>query len=284
MFVLKRRKVRLMHVAFSPSGTKVAAVGDRGTVLVWDLATRALAADVPLGKYTLYAVAFLDETRLAVTDHHALHVRDLSADGAAWARLPLPIGYNNSGPIVSPDRTAVTRADVSLARYNLADPPALAWEAKSGRHHAWSPCSRFLILGNADGTLTLLDAATGSQVRTFGEPAKTEVTATAVAPGGQTAAWAASSTLHIQRTGDAVVRHRFGRAHFNGLAFLPTAPLLATANGDGKVDYWDLDSGERRYSFEWSAATLNHVAFADGGDLAACCSRHGEVVVWDVDY
>lgn len=283
MFILKRRKVRLLGVAFSPNGSRIATVGDRGTVLVWDLATREVVADVSFSG-TRYAVTFLDEDRLVVAGHLLLHTRDLS-DAADWVAFPLSARTVITRPIVSPDRTAVALVDGSLTRHTLADPPVLVWE--NAQAHvgviAWSPCSRFLIGAGRSKTPILFDAGTGVPVRTFGEPAKTWVTKVAVAPGGHTAAWAASSTLYLQKAGGAIVRHRFGRAHFNALAFHPTATLLATANGDGKVDYWDVDSGERRTSFEWSAVTLNGVAFDATGDRAACCSSHGEVIVWDVD-
>ena len=131
--------------------------------------------------------------------------------------------------------------------------------------------------------LTLRDARTGKAVAGFGDPCGNRSTRVAVSSGGRTAAWAESSTLHIQNAGGVIASHRMGKTHFNGLAFHPTAPLLATANGDGKVDLWDTGTGERRESFAWSESRLNDVAFDDAGDKAACCSSIGEVIVWDVD-
>ncbi len=59
--------------------------------------------------------------------------------------------------------------------------------------------------------------------------------------------------------------------------------FLATANGDGKIDYWDATTGERRESFDWGVGKLYDIAFDAAGDRAATCSVKGDVVVWDVD-
>ncbi len=287
MFVLKRRKARLLSVAFSHDGTKVAAAGDRGNVLVWDLGTKAVLADTPFGTTMKCPVAFLGGTRLAVGDGFDLFTRDIHGEGA-WKKLALPSG--TGWPSVSPDGSAAFRAsEKAVWVYSLAGRPTLLWKKPRPRAHyfsgphAWSPCCRFLIEPAPGGTLTLRDAPTGEPVGTFGEADTKEVTAVAVSPGGRAAAWAASTTLHIQKAGSPIVRHRLGKTHFNALAFHPSAPLLATANGDGKVDYWDADTGERRGSFAWSAARLNAIAFDAAGGRGVCCSNDGEVIIWDVD-
>lgn len=288
MFVLKRRKVRLMGVAFSPDGARVAAVGDRGSVLVWDLATKTLEADAPTGPTMNRSVAFLDETRLAVGNGCDLLTRDLRGE-ATWAKVPLPKTGGASWPAVSPDRSAISRAGDTLELFTLADPPALVWrKARPRVHyqlspHAWSPCGRFLIEPNPDNTLTLRDARTGEPAGSFGEASGPAVTTVAVSPEGRVAAWAASTHLNVQRSGGFHEHYRFGKTHFLALAFHPTAPLLATANGDGKIDLWDTAAGKRRESFDWSSDRLNDVTFDAAGDRGACCSNAGEVVVWDVD-
>ena len=288
MFVLKHRKVRLMSVAFSPEGTKVAATGDRGAVFVWDLPTKELVADLPTGSTMNDSIAFLDERRLGIERGNGILVRDIDRD-KKWRELRITKGCGGNCGTVSPDRSALSVAGDMLARFTLADPPVLVWKKKRPRAHwqsapqAWSPCGRFLIEPNPGGTLSLRDALTGEAVRTFGEASKKETTVVAVAAGGGTAAWAESSTLHIQKADGFHASHRMGKAHFNALAFHPSAPILASANGDGKVDLWSAETGERRESFAWTEARLNDVKFDDAGDKAACCSNAGEVIVWDVD-
>ena len=81
----------------------------------------------------------------------------------------------------------------------------------------------------------------------------------------------------------AMAQHRLGRTHFLSVAFHPSGDFFATANGDGKVDYWDGHTGEHRQAFDWQVGMLNDVVFDPTGDRAACCSQSGAVVVWDVD-
>jgi WD40 repeat protein len=64
---------------------------------------------------------------------------------------------------------------------------------------------------------------------------------------------------------------------------LASPPFFATANGDGKVDFWDSATGERRESFDWGIGKVRCVVFDRAGDRAACSSEAGDVVIWDLD-
>ena len=77
--------------------------------------------------------------------------------------------------------------------------------------------------------------------------------------------------------------HALGKTHFLGIAWHPSGAFFATANGDGKIDYWDAQTGQRRESYDWGVGKLNAVVFDPAGDRAACCSERGDVVIWDVD-
>jgi len=107
----------------------------------------------------------------------------------------------------------------------------------------------------------------------------------ALSPTGDLVVWSVDWRLYQRRLpprGD-LVRHSLGRAHVMAVAFHPSGDFFATANGDGKVDYWDARTGEHREAFDWGLGKLNALAFDATGDRAACCAQTGEIVVWDVD-
>src|SRR4029079_17652529 len=111
------------------------------------------------------------------------------------------------------------------------------------------------------------------------------VKSVALSPDGRFVAWSASAHLYLWRLDplEAVAHHSVGGTHFLAVAYHPSGDFFATVNGDGKVDYWDGRTGERRESFDWQVGKLHDVVFDATGDRAACCSKTGEIVVWDVD-
>ena len=95
-------------------------------------------------------------------------------------------------------------------------------------------------------------------------------------------------SAHVGRVGEYVWSHTMALSISNPASppdsrlFHPSGNFLASANGDGKIDYWSL-SGEPLQSFDWGVGKVNDVTFDPTGDRAACCAQSGDVVVWDVD-
>jgi WD40 repeat protein len=128
------------------------------------------------------------------------------------------------------------------------------------------------------------DASSGALVHKLGEPKGATVKALALSAHGAVA-WTAGSHLHLWKVDppQEVAHHSLGRTHFLAVAFHPSGDFFATANGDGKIDYWDARTGAHGEAFDWGVGKLHDVIFDAAGDRAACCSTTGEIVVWDVD-
>ena len=113
-----------------------------------------------------------------------------------------------------------------------------AWQARLQdypRVLAWSPAGDRLLAGDAAGTLTCFEAATGA------------------------VAW--SAPAHE----DAIL----------ALAVHPRRPLLATAGQDGRGRLWDLDGQASANLLTGDAAWVEHLAWSPSGDrLASASGRH----------
>src|SRR5262249_18376943 len=173
--------------------------------------------------------------------------------------------------------------------------PVWTWNADQQRDRAGGvaaiACSgdgQRVACAHICGRFSLLDAANGDLLLRLGAPGGKDqalTTALALSPDSRAAAWCASSNLHFLRLPDGPhVHHRLGRTHFLAIAWHPAGAFFATVNGDGKVDFWDATTGQRRESFEWGTPRLLDIAFDATGDRAACCAESGEIVVWDVDH
>lgn len=73
------------------------------------------------------------------------------------------------------------------------------------------------------------------------------------------------------------------RPAVHDLAFDPSGRVLATANGDGLVRWWEAETGAPRRTFDWGIGEVSAVAFSPDGTLAAAAGPAGRVAVWDVD-
>lgn len=66
------------------------------------------------------------------------------------------------------------------------------------------------------------------------------------------------------------------------LAFDPSGRVLATANGDPVVRWWDATTGTALKSYDWGIGGVTAVAFSADGCLCAAAGAEGQVAVWDV--
>jgi WD40 repeat protein len=66
------------------------------------------------------------------------------------------------------------------------------------------------------------------------------------------------------------------------LAYDPTGRLLATANGDGLVRWWDAETGAERARHDCGIGGVTTVAFSLDRKRCAAGGEDGRVAVWDV--
>jgi WD40 repeat protein len=289
MLVLKGRKVGLSSIAFSPGGARLAAGGYRGVVQVWDQHASTLERKMSTGAWNNDTVFFLDEVRLSVLNLGTVKTFDIRTGDRA--RGPLPGNLSGIRRVaLAPDGRSLCIASATTLRLHRFGAREPAWKLALpglGRSTAlaWSGDGRTLSCSLAGASVRHLDAATGATRREWNTSMAPEITAVALSPDGRAAAWCAGTKLLLRGLGPSGLDlyHELGRTHFLSVAWHPSGDFLATANGDGKIDYWDARTGERRQSFDWGVGKLQEVIFDGTGDRAACCSGTGQIVVWDVD-
>jgi WD40 repeat protein len=293
MFVLKDRKLCVNAVAFSPDGTRLAAACQRAVLQLWDVGAGKLAWSSRIGTSTVTDAAFLPGRREILVHNEGLLKAFDAATGANLGVRPRTNRVTICAAGLSPDGDRLAAAFLtSLILYKLPDFQKV-WGVRIPRGD-WpqflectaAACSYggdLIAVGRSDGRVILHDGATGAVAGSDGSGAA--VKAMAFSPDGSRLARCASSHLYLSRVDpfEPLAHHQLGKTSFLSVAFHPSGAFFATANGDGKVDYWDSHTGERRESFDWGVGKLNDVTFDSTGDRAACCSETGEIVVWDVD-
>ncbi len=287
MFTLRADPPRRLNaVAFSPDGARLAACGEMGAVKLWDLVTRAALKCPGAGRRSADRVFF-------AADGRELFV---NRPGVLLA-LPLPAGKwstrHAAADIVSSatplgDGLAACFAQHGISRrlavISLAD-GAPAWARPEGDawHLACSADGRRVASVGGE-RVAVYDSATGEPVALHERPGEASPTALAISPDGSAAAFCAASNLHFLRLPEGThAHHRLGKTHFLGVAWHPSGGFFATVNGDGKVDFWDGHTAERRGSFDWGLGKLTDITFDAAGDRAAACSESGHIILWDID-
>ncbi len=289
MFTLLHRRTPLRSPAFSPDGMKLAAAQARGGVVVWDLASREAECRLVTGRYAL-GVLYPAVDQLFVHTWAALW----HFDGPVTVPqvVPRPDGYEyhavRGAAMAAGGSRLYLALSSSVHALPLPQPAAPAWSwGPEHRSDVWSLAlaadGKTLAVGMDLGRVALLDAATGAELETW-KVSRSRAAAVALSPGGKAVAWCAGSRLRLARRDcPDFIERSLGKTHFLGVAWHPSGAFFATVNGDGKADFWDAGTAERRESFDWGLGKLNGIAFDATGGRAAACSERGEIVVWDID-
>jgi WD40 repeat protein len=287
MIRLSGRKVGITAVAFSPDGRRLAAACEQARIQLWDLKAAKLERAFVLGdgnRGSSEGILFLpDGTRLLANDY--LRLRAATLEGRSLAL---------QGPRIDVLAFAAAEQRQALA---FAHPSSVVLYGLPAFDVMWrvsAPNRATALACTPDGqTVVLAQSREGIRLyRASGEAlprlpvGRKRVKALAISPDGSAVAGCAQAELRLWRlTPEAreVKRVELGRTHFLSVAWHPSGAFFATGNGDGKVDYWDAQTGERRESFDWGVGKVRALAFDRSGDRAACGSHVGDAVVWDVD-
>jgi WD40 repeat protein len=291
MMILRAASKRLRRLAFSPDSRLLAAVGEAGTVLLWDVLSREVRTTSRLCAWSLSHLSFTPNSRHLFVSGRALSPPGLwrwPVDGGEAVPVRLDGGNFLNSVALSPagDRLAARRDDVTC---HASDGGAALWRARlDGRHWsnpvAFTPDGREVITG-AGSQLLFFHADTG-QVSRPALTLPTDVSCLAISPDGALVAAGAKVRLPVWRLEprtELTTHMATTRKHFQACAFHPSGRLLAATGKDGEVVLLDTITWGERARLAWGVGPLLDVAFSPNGELGACCTEKGQVVVWDVD-
>ncbi|MEZ4340989.1 MAG: hypothetical protein R3B82_30560, partial [Sandaracinaceae bacterium] len=286
--VLQGHRESIRRLVFSPDGGELASAGRDGTIRIWNLVTgrarlvlRGVGWDVafsPDGS-TLATVGPGPGSDSAV---RFFRVADGTLEAEVEAGIPavrqlLSLAYASDG------LTLAAAGNGHLVLFDARDRTVRTSVAASGPFAA-APHEPTFWVGGDDGRLTVIDAASGTTLRTLRVVGARTFHHFAFSHDGRWLATAGGyerTAILDAHTGR--VRTRIAHTRFvETLAFHPSEDRLAVAGGDTpQIVTYDVPSGGHRRQFGDASRTVREVAFSpDGGRLATAGDDHAEI--WDL--
>lgn len=168
------------------------------------------------------------------------------------------------------------------------------------RHNGWYKRIAFLpdnatfVVGTANNTIRLWDVASGRPVREIAL-GDAMLQAFALSPDGERLVVLAA--VFDRQMGEYEMRLKVWelttwneQAAFKwteplleaskSVALSPDGTLAATGTSNGKIRFWDLASGQERFSHDGMGGEIESIEFSPGGELIAAAGRRG-AVLWE---
>jgi WD40 repeat protein len=278
----------LNAVAVSPDGRSLASAGEDRMVKVWDLTDGRVLHSFTVHTGAVWGLTFHPDGKLLATG---------SRDGtiALWDLRGSTEVRALHGRSRSPSRIQFSPDGMSLAAGSEGG-TVMRWDVASGKEGsplpghsgvvrcvAFSPDGKWLASGGEDRSVRLHDLVNGG-ARKFVVP--TVVNHVAFSPDGRTLAAVGDAPQSAVRLWDLDSGQETTwpghTGHVFGLAFSPSARLLATCGEDGTVRLWDRTAGAaavRTIGPGPFGGAVRAVAFTPDGRYLATANANGTVYV-----
>jgi WD40 repeat protein len=277
-------------LAFSPDGSRLAAVCKKANARVWDLGSDKPALRLKDTKDAQFVGFLAGAERLVVSSWNT--------PAMLWdlrAKTSHPVGPKPGycwDTVLSPDGTRVVRAEGPIYCRDGAD-GGTVWQADCSNLSGIHTRVRFDAAGSRLFVIAkhvaVRDAADGTELSGFDLEFRehSSLYAADVSADGRWLALRGYDGLQVRDTADG--RMVFEVPFFNygygyALAFTADGSRLAVGpyDGSGLLDFWDVQTWCRQSSIDLGIGTINALAFSADGFRGAAGGFHGKVAVWDI--
>lgn len=233
-------KGNVWSIAISPDGATIAASdANTGEMMLYDLRTLKTRRSIKAHRLGTWAVAFTPDGKTVATG---------GSDMASQT-----VGE-------TPEEGSVALFDIGSGKEIKRFPVKDAYVVGL----AISPDGKRLAAGQSDGTLRLLQLATGRDV--FQAALPTQVKCLKFAPDGRILAVGGEGTIEIERAGNRRVVARRADENFETLS---------------QVQLWDVELGREIRSIPAHVQWVSDLAFAPDGKSLATCGAETVIRLWD---
>jgi WD40 repeat protein len=248
----------LFTVAISPDGKLLAAGGEHGTLVLFDVQSGKLlqrleghAAD---NDVNIYSIAFTPSGQQLIS---------------SGADKKIIIWQRQQSNTTATDQTAVFKKQREL----VAPAQVLAISI--------SPDGKLLASGGYDNNITLWELGSGKKSRTFAQPGATNPYGLCFSPNSHylASSFGYIATIWELETGKQLYNLAGHTDYVNNLKFSPDSSKLVTSSGDKTLRLWSVTTGEQQRVFNGHQNTVWTVSWFD--DYLVSGSYDRSIRLWD---